>query len=305
MMKSMRASTRYPLSPAGEVLKILAFPALLGAAIAAAMFWYAPGRETLLLPGIFLSVMATTVLLERMYPFEARWNSGWRESRQDAAYFLLTQPMVIGAELAATALGILVAMRLSNNVDVPLWPASLPLAIQIAIALLVSELPTYAYHRASHQSNGFLWRVHAVHHAPGRVYSFNFIRLHPVNSFASTFLGLLPLALLGVPGKVIFVAAVVQKSHALLSHANFDFRLGPLNWIFSMAELHRWHHARDIRLANANYGATLIVWDVLFGTRALPCDDIRRHELGVQNPAEVPTGFCKQICGAFRPGPAG
>jgi ornithine lipid hydroxylase len=305
MMKSVQNPRPCSLSSTGRALKIFAFPMLLGAAIAAAAYWYAPGQEPFLISGIFLSIMAAAVLLERIYPFEVRWNAAWRESRQDAAYFLLTQPMVIGAELAATVFGTLAAIHLGISIGTPLWPAALPLPIQVAFALLISELPIYFYHRASHQSNGFLWRVHAVHHAPDRVYSLNFIRLHPVNSFASTFLGLMPLALLGTPGKVIFVAAVIQKSHALLSHANFDFRLGPLNWIFSMAELHRWHHVRDIRLANANYGATLIIWDVLFGTRALPQDDIRRHELGVQNPEEVPAGFCKQVCSAFGSGSAG
>lgn len=72
--------------------------------------------------------------------------------------------------------------------------------------------------------------------------------------------------------------------------------------LFSMAELHRWHHARDIRIANGNYGSTLIVWDVLFGTRTLPQDDVRNHELGLQNENEVPTGVCGQICHVFKGG---
>ena len=74
-------------------------------------------------------------------------------------------------------------------------------------------------------------------------------------------LGLLvaPLALLGAGEKVIALTIVYSAVHALLQHSNVDVRLGPLNWIFSMAEVHRWHHSRDLGESNANYGQTLLV----------------------------------------------
>ena len=46
-------------------------------------------------------------------------------------------------------------------------------------------------------------------------------------------------------------------------------RYGFLNYIVGSAETHRWHHSREPREANANYGNTVIVWDLLFGTRLL------------------------------------
>jgi sterol desaturase/sphingolipid hydroxylase (fatty acid hydroxylase superfamily) len=56
----------------------------------------------------------------------------------------------------------------------------------------------------------------------------------------------------------------------IFQHANVQLRLGPLNWFFSMAELHRWHHSRTVEEANHNYGQTISVWDWVFGTRYLP-----------------------------------
>lgn len=285
-----------------SILRYTAFPGLLLAVVCSALWAYAPGREGALIPAIFLAVMLAAIALERAFPFEPRWVRPWSESRQDGLFFLLTQPVVALAEAAAGALGAAAAIHLSSSVPSPLWPTSTSPAIQIPLALLVSDLLPYLYHRASHESSGLLWRIHALHHAPARIYSVNFIRFHPANSFISTLLMLMPLVALGVPPVVLLVVAAVQKTHALLSHTNFDFRLGPLNWIFSMAELHRWHHARDIQHANANYGATLIVWDALLGTRKLPQADVREVPMGLIHPQSVPQGTCRQICLAFRRG---
>lgn len=78
------------------------------------------------------------------------------------------------------------------------------------------------------------------------------------------------LSVLDAPGDVLFVADVLRNVHGALSRANVDFRLGWLNPVFSMAELHRWRHARDPRWANGNSGATVLIWDWLFGTRRYP-----------------------------------
>ena len=60
--------------------------------------------------------------------------------------------------------------------------------------------------------------------------------------------------------------------HGAYQHANLPVRSVPLNWIFSMTELHRWHHSKRVEEANHNYGGNLILWDVIFGTRYLPED---------------------------------
>lgn len=286
--------TRSPTN--GGVLHYLAFPVILIMVIAASWFGYAPGREGLLTPVIFLLVFGIAILLERWFPFEPDWNGHWRDNRQDAAFFLLAQPVIAIAEAAALALGVSAAACLTSASGISYWPADWPIALQVMLALLVHDLLPYWYHRISHETGGWLWRLHAIHHAPSRMYSLNFIRFHPVNSFLSSFLMLLPMVALGVPARVIFLVAMISKVHSLLSHTNFDFRLGPLNWVFSMAELHRWHHVRDMRHANANYGATLIFWDVLFGTRKLPKADVRKSELGINDPESVPIGFCNQMC---------
>lgn len=296
----MNQAGRYKQATPPHWLRMAAFPVLMLAVLLAATLGYVPGREAWLTPLIVLPVYASAIWLERRYPYAPDWNRPWRESREDGAYFLLTQPVLMVAELAALIAGTSAAIAVSASLGHAVWPEEMALPLQVVLALLISELLPYWYHRLSHQSEGLLWRIHAIHHAPTRLYSLNFIRLHPLNTLASKFLALLPLALLGVPAQVIFLVAIIQKTHSLLSHANFDFRLGPLNWIFSMAELHRLHHARDIAIANGNYGSTLIVWDTLFRTRIAP-GGARPIEVGIRNPEEVPPGVWRQIRHAVWP----
>jgi sterol desaturase/sphingolipid hydroxylase (fatty acid hydroxylase superfamily) len=75
-------------------------------------------------------------------------------------------------------------------------------------------------------------------------------------------------------------------------------RLGPLNWIFSMAEPHRWHHSRTLTEANSNYGSNLIVWDLVFGTFLLPPGAPR--EIGIADLPRFPTGYLAHLATPFR-----
>jgi hypothetical protein len=56
------------------------------------------------------------------------------------------------------------------------------------------------------------------------------------------------------------------RLRATFQHANIRLILGPLNWVFSTNELHRWQHADRPEEANRNYGGVLVIWDLVFGT---------------------------------------
>lgn len=80
------------------------------------------------------------------------------------------------------------------------------------------------------------------------------------------------LVALGCNELVLAYFGLVSSVHSIFQHANLQLKLGPLNWIFSMAELHRWHHSRTIEEANTNFGQTISIWDWVFGTRFLTQD---------------------------------
>lgn len=268
------------------LLRYAAFPLLFGGAGLAAWAGYTPHAALWLMPAIVTAALLLTFGLERLIPYAERWNAG-PDTGADLAYLGATSAIVAVAEAtawaAATAL-----LGLWSGCGGALWPTAWPAAAQVLLALAIGDLLPYLYHRASHESSGFLWRVHAIHHAPERLYTFNFARFHPINAFLTAALTLLPLAILGASADVLFVAGVLHNVHGVLSHANVDFRLGPLNAVFSMAELHRWHHARDSRWANGNYGATVLIWDWLFGTRRYPGHGVADDGVGLWAGSAVP-----------------
>lgn len=275
-----------------SLLRVSAFPLLFGGAGYVAWIGYSPEAITWLMPVLVGAVILLTLGLERIVPYAGRWNSG-PETGADVFYIAASSVVVAIAEAATWSVAIMLVGAFSANAT-SIWPTQWPVAAQLFLALAIGDLLPYFYHRASHESSGFLWRVHAVHHASERLYALNFARFHPINAFLTAALTLLPLAVLGVPAPLIFVAGVLHNVHGVLSHANVDFRLGPLNAIFSMAELHRWHHARDPQLANGNYGATVLLWDWLFGSRRHPQKHLDADGIGLWSGSSLPRGMLSQ-----------
>jgi sterol desaturase/sphingolipid hydroxylase (fatty acid hydroxylase superfamily) len=112
--------------------------------------------------------------------------------------------------------------------------------------------------------------------------------------------GYLPLVALGCPEEVFFLFALFDAVFGMLQHANIDFRLGPLNWIFSMAEPHRWHHSRTLVEANSNYGSNLILWDHVFGTFFMPTEREPPREIGIADMPHFPAGYLAHLAAPFR-----
>lgn len=272
-------------------LQRTSFPLLFGGAGVVAGWTYAPANAGWLMPLIVAAVGLITYALERVLPYERAWNVG-AETRSDLGYVASTAAFAHLGEAIAWYGAVVIASALP--VSSGFWPQDWPLLAQIALALAIGDFLPYLYHRASHESNGFLWRVHAIHHAPERLYSLNFARFHPLNAALTAGMTLLPLAALGAEPVVLFIAGVLHNVHGVLSHANVDFRLGPLNAIFSMAELHRWHHARDPRVANGNYGATVTLWDWIFSTRRNPGRGIAHDGVGLWNGSTLPSRTIEQ-----------
>jgi sterol desaturase/sphingolipid hydroxylase (fatty acid hydroxylase superfamily) len=190
--------------------------------------------------------------------------------RTDTLY-LLSQ-IVLTAALTPFVIvaALLMGDWLSAELGWALWPAELPVVAQVVLATVIREFFDYWAHRAMHQ-NDWLWRAHATHHAVPRLYWLNNSRAHPVEiAFRFGIVGVLPLAILGVPGMVMALVGVAAVVADTFQHANVAFRLGPLSWIYSIGDLHRWHHSRDRSEADNNFGNVYIFWDSVFGTRFLP-----------------------------------
>lgn len=238
----------------------------------------------------FLATLAVASALERALPFEPRARPNRSEILGDLGYLGLAAALQpIGKSIGALAGG-LAAVAVGGEgagVTIPTW-------MKLALALLAADLAKYALHRASHEW-AWLFRFHAEHHAPDRLYALNGVRLHPVNLLWNLALDAAPVALLGLDARSAALLAVARGAVAVLQHTDADLRLGPLDWVFSTPTLHRFHHATDLAEANANYGSTLIVWDVLFGTRRLPRDRRAPAALGLAGGAVHPLGLRAEL----------
>lgn len=278
----------------------LVFPLVMSAAVAWSIAWMAngtPAPESILVPQ--LSAFALVAVLEHVYPYHRSWNRQRRDVRVDATHSITLAVLVSLATPFVLAGGVAVGGWLSGVIDSGLWPTSWPLPFQVALALVVGELPGYWVHRFEHEWEG-LWRFHATHHSAPRLYWLNAGRFHPIDTLLTFVPSYGLLVLLGCGIEVLALFTLITAVHGIFQHANLQLRLGPLNHFFSMAELHRWHHSKTIEEANHNYGQTIIVWDTLFGTRFLPLDRKPPEDIGIPNLSAFPMTWWAQIRSPFR-----
>ena len=165
--------------------------------------------------------------------------------------------------------------------------------------MVLADGGRYWLHRWAHEWEP-LWRFHAVHHSPHKLYWLNVGRFHPIDKGLQVFLDTLPFIFLGVKEEVLGLYIACYAINGFFQHCNIDVRLGILNYLVSGPELHRWHHSMLKTESNHNYGNNLIIWDLVFGTWYLPKErDVQ--ELGLVN-RRYPTEFLKQMTVPFIPG---
>jgi sterol desaturase/sphingolipid hydroxylase (fatty acid hydroxylase superfamily) len=282
------------------LFRISIFPLVMSAAVGATLYQIAAGTgpaDAFLIPQLI--AFAVIALLERVYPHHMSWNNSQRDIRVDFFHSMtiavsigLVTPLVLYA-------GLRIGSGLSASIGLGLWPNQWPILIQAALALTLAELPGYWIHRLEHEWDG-LWRFHATHHSAPRLYWLNAGRFHPIDTLIVFIPSFMLLVVLGCNETVLTLFTLVTAVHGIFQHANLQMNLGPLNWFFSMAELHRWHHSKRLGEANCNYGQTISVWDTLFGTRYLPSDREPPEEIGICELPSFPMTWWAQILSPFK-----
>jgi len=234
---------------------------------------------------ITLPILLTCLVIELVLPMERRWSMSWRNLLPDIVYIGLSSGS-LGLMSAALAM---VSIGISGQADGPArgWP----LWLQLPVLFLVFEFINYHIHRAMHELRGpagrVLWNIHAAHHLPRGLYLLMHAVAHPLNTVIIQALAIiLPIWVMGYSPEAVLVFLVVNAFHGIISHFNADLRMGWANYLFIGPELHRYHHSADVSEA-MNYGATLSVWDQLFGTFVYRPGN-RPSELGTDPQAAMP-----------------
>jgi ornithine lipid hydroxylase len=280
-MKSVRA-----------ILTYVGYPAVLATCLSLYLaFLPLLGPEGAQLPSVILSIVLMAVL-ERVNPHAPEWRRPRGDVRTDWALNLL------GAMIPTALINGLLSAAVVPAAG-GLWPSSWPAAAQFVLALLVFDFFAYWLHRALHEVS-YLWSFHAVHHGAERLYWLNANRIHPVEVLVVYGPGLGALLLLGCPPAVLGAWAAFAGVHGIAQHVNARIEAGPLNYVFSSPALHRWHHSRERRYADGNYGLVLIFWDIVFRTRRRPHDEQPAADIGIHDaPVYVAASAWRQLVAPF------
>lgn len=239
---------------------------------------------------------ALIMILEMKFPHRQEWLADRDIVFNDSAYMLLVQtllPKFLVFFVAIQALGII---QEQDAAIANIWPHDWPIYIQTLLMMLLAEFMRYWLHRLAHEWLP-LWKFHAVHHSPHKLYWLNVGRFHPIEKSMQFLFDTLPFIIMGVSEEVLALYFVFYAINGFFQHCNIELRLGFLNYLISGPELHRWHHSKRIKESNNNYGNNLIVWDLLFGTWFLPKNRLV-GDIGLLN-REYPMDFMRQMKAPF------
>ena len=243
----------------------------------------------------FLSLFFTSLLiwgLEKFFPYKKEWMPSTSDWTNDSLFFLFTK-ILFPKALVWYVIHVLILYINTHHFTITgIWPHQFSIALQLLLIIVISDFLRYWLHRLSHTFE-FLWRFHAVHHSVLKLYWFNTSRFHPFEKGIHFLFAGIPFMLLGVSEEVIALHFVFYTCHGSFQHCNINLRYGWLNYVVSSSEHHRWHHSRNPEESNNNYGNTIIVWDIIFGSFYLP-HNREVKELGLIN-KNYPLDFPRQM----------
>ncbi len=245
--------------------RLLSQALLIGTTLAmTALFVLSRGSpyQEALLSGAGVVLILLSVLLERLAPFRPAWN----ESRGDLPGDMGAAIVILGVLEPLlkwlTPLALLWLLPAFDGLDAV---SHAPLFVQVFGVLLLTELGAYLSHRA-HHAFAPLWALHAMHHAPERLYTLNNFRFHPLNYILNHLLMLVPVLMLGFDPEAVVAVLAITLPALLLQHSNIAFDFGWLDGFVNTNSLHRWHHSTREAEGNRNFGRALVIWDRLLGT---------------------------------------
>lgn len=236
-------------------------------------------------------------LHEIFLPYRRVWRPQRKDIWNDVSYMVVVQILLdLFLGLAFVYL-LALAWQSSNLATDALWPSSWPVPLQVMLVLVLADFLRYWLHRSFHKVP-WMWRLHAVHHSPLKLYWLNVGRFHPFEGSMQFVFDALPFILLGVAPEVLAAYFVFYAINGFFQHSNCNVRLGWLNSIVAGPELHRWHHSKLVHESDRNFGNNLIIWDTIFQTKYFPKDK-EVGQLGLRIP-DYPLDFLHQLTAPFR-----
>ena len=277
-------------------LRIIYAPAMLIGFNGAAIWIVASGLPRASLLPLVLAAIATSLLVERIIPYEPAWNRDRADTKRDLVYGIAYEGSVY------LSVALIPFLTLLSPVS-GLGPGHWPLWGQLLFAILVADAGITLCHYASHRVE-WLWRFHAPHHSVKRMYGLNGLIKHPVHQLLETAAGTTPLVAIGMPFDVGMLLGFAITVQLLLQHSNADMRIGPLRHILALAPLHRFHHQKWAGIGDVNFGLFTNIWDHVLGTADYQPDRrFSSDDLGIGKQPDYPVSYLGQLAAPFREQP--
>lgn len=285
----MNDRTRY-------IISWLAWPVIFTIAVLITAMGFAAGTPVLGFNIAYLVLALSLYVLEQSMPHEREWNVDDGQTFASLAHTLSSKGTVQTLFIFSAALGLSSLISPAAEAGHSLWPRDWPMIVQVIMGLAAAEFGLYWGHRLAHEWP-VLWRFHAIHHSVVRLWILNTGRFHFIDSLKSILMAMGILMLLGAPMEVFHWVAAITAFIGMLTHCNVEMRFGLLSYIFNTPGLHRWHHSRNLREGNKNYGENLVIWDLLFGTFF---NEDRRPPVNIGIREYMPPGFIQQLVWPFK-----
>lgn len=279
-----------------DAISWTAWPVLMAGCLALTAYGFVIDRPVVMFNVAYFSLAGILLILERLMPHERTWLPSDGQTFANIAHTLTSKGTVQTLIVFSSAIGIASYVTPVSEPGYGLWPREWPLWIQVILGILAAEFGLYWAHRLAHEWP-VLWRFHAIHHSVTKLWVVNTGRFHFVDSLVSIVLGMLILLALGAPMEVLVWLSAITAFIGMLTHCNVDMRFGPISWVFNTPGLHRWHHSRDLREGNKNYGENIVLWDMVFGTYF---NENRRPPADIGIPEPMPARFIDQLIYPFR-----
>jgi sterol desaturase/sphingolipid hydroxylase (fatty acid hydroxylase superfamily) len=244
----------------------------------------------------YTALAVILLLLQNWMPHEPTWLKNDGQLMPDIGHTLVSTGAVQGMLAFSGMVGLSMGMTMLGGPSFGIWPHHWPLALQVVLGLIVLEFALYWAHRIAHEYMP-IWYFHAVHHSVEKLTVINSGRFHFIDAVKSVLPGIALLVVLGAPMGVLTWLSALGAYIGILTHCNIAMRFGVLSLVFNTPELHRWHHSKDLREGNKNYGESLMVWDWVFGTWF---NANRRPPADIGIPEAMPVRFRDQIVWPFQ-----
>ena len=159
------------------------------------------------------------------------------------------------------------------------------------LAFIGLDFAGYWSHRWNHEINVF-WNRHIVHHS-SEDFNLSCALRQSISSIIGIFFFLyIPMALIGIPEKVVAILAPLHLFAQFWYHTQLIGKMGILEHILVTPSHHRVHHAINKEYIDKNFSQIFIVWDKWFGTFQEELPDVKpvygvKRPVGTWNPVLI------------------